>query len=368
MRDSYVFYTDQLQGEYKDAFHQIQIYVDGRAYQIDSFEDRMMELLDIFLSAQEKGKPVTAITGKNMEQFCRNFCGDYSWRSRLRMITDFLKNTAWWLLVLVCLELSIMLEEWEGSLKNIFLAASDLEIGDYFIGIGIMWFILRLFSMAVRAIMFKVRWLSWKLYISVNVILWIILMVGLFLFYWHYEIGFIHVPLIPMGLVCGVYLLAYYWCNRKRIREEKLHKVNFADMVKAEMVKQDEQGCGITKAMQKQFERKNRWRKRLGRETLDWEAFICRLERDERINRYVLKSYFILPPIIAAGAAFLGWSDGWLEAGSDLVAFLIVILLMEYAAMLLLYKLMRAASIGRWEWVHEQRMLLEKQKDGNEQE
>jgi DNA-binding ferritin-like protein (Dps family) len=69
MKDSYFFYKDKLQGEYKTAFDQVEIYVNAQNIDELTCEDRLGSLLDMLLSAQEAGRPVQKVVGSNMEQF-----------------------------------------------------------------------------------------------------------------------------------------------------------------------------------------------------------------------------------------------------------------------------------------------------------
>lgn len=364
MRDTYAFYTDKLQGEYKDAFQQIEMYMDGKACHMEDFEDRMMELLDVFLSAQEKGRSVTSITGRNMEQFCKNFCEEISWRSCLRNLADLLKFDAWWLLICLFLELPFILEEWEGGWKRFFFATTEIDFGAYFLMVIVSWIVLRLFQMAVRYIMFKVKWLSWRIYISISIILIAGLFAGgIIMCFVTDGIGMLSVPVIPTGLICGGYLLVYYRCNRKEIQEKRRNKVKFTDMVKNMAVEDAENGGQMTDSMKKQFERKNRWRKRRGKELWNWEEYICFLEKDEKSSRLILKSYFIFPILLAGFFTFLSWSSGESVTWAAIGGCFLLVLAVCYVIFMLLYHIIKCPFQARWAWIHKQRELLEKQKN-----
>lgn len=94
MRDSYTLYEDKLQGEYKEIFKQIDTYFGTEKVDEDTREEHMGALLDMFLLAQEEGKPVEKITGKNMERFCKLFCSNLSWKQRVLSILDLTRNVA----------------------------------------------------------------------------------------------------------------------------------------------------------------------------------------------------------------------------------------------------------------------------------
>lgn len=63
MRDSYIFYTDKLQGEYRETFDRVNMYVGTQGIDDDTREEHMGQLLDMMLSAQESGKPVKKVVG-----------------------------------------------------------------------------------------------------------------------------------------------------------------------------------------------------------------------------------------------------------------------------------------------------------------
>ena len=69
MRDSYVFYVDKLEGEYRETFQGIEAYIIGISGDDDTKEEKMSTLLDLFLNAQEDGKPVQKLVGKNVKMF-----------------------------------------------------------------------------------------------------------------------------------------------------------------------------------------------------------------------------------------------------------------------------------------------------------
>lgn len=366
MKDSYAFYTDQLKGEYQEAFHQIEIYMAGMEYRFDSYEERLMELLDIFLIAQEKGRPVTSITGKDMEQFCRNFCEGGSWQGVLRRAAEFFWNISWWLLILSVLELFFLLPDWEWGSGNLFLAATELEIGSWLIGFCIAWAVLRSFQAIVREIMFKIRHFSWRLYFVVYFSLTAVLIVGLSLFYSYHEIGVAAVPIIPMGLVSGGYLLIYYFCFRRKVQRGEAHRVRFMDLVRANIQEDVSFEGQLTQSMHKQLERKNRRRRRRGKDEWDWEDYLSYLERDEKTTRNILKLYVVIPFLMADFFTFLSWSDGESVTLQELGECYLMVFLFFAVVYGIIYLILRIPFKARWEWIHRQRELLERPNDEKE--
>lgn len=62
-----------LKGEYKEVFTKIDLYGSMGNVDVTIYEDRIMNLYDIFVEAQEEGKPVEKIVGKDIEEFCKEY-------------------------------------------------------------------------------------------------------------------------------------------------------------------------------------------------------------------------------------------------------------------------------------------------------
>ena len=69
---------EKFTGEYKRAFAKISMYGTMTAIDSDKYEDRVMNIYDILLSAQEDGKPVEKIIGRDIEGFCRTYYANHS--------------------------------------------------------------------------------------------------------------------------------------------------------------------------------------------------------------------------------------------------------------------------------------------------
>lgn len=111
MKQGYIMLEDKLQGEYKEAFQQVELYSNTHLIGVDADSELMMELLDNMLMAQEEERPVTDIVGEDIEQFCKNFFSEYKMGDRF---VDFLKgvyNIAWILFVFSLFDLIFPADE-----------------------------------------------------------------------------------------------------------------------------------------------------------------------------------------------------------------------------------------------------------------
>ncbi|MBR6579878.1 MAG: hypothetical protein IKK66_01100 [Ruminococcus sp.] len=75
-----------LTGAYNEAFTTARQYAVTKGYTQEKINESMSDLYDILLTAQEDGRPVEKVIGKDISYFCKNYFGKYS-------VSDFLKST-----------------------------------------------------------------------------------------------------------------------------------------------------------------------------------------------------------------------------------------------------------------------------------
>lgn len=78
-----------LKGEYKEAFTKIDMFGSMGNVDMDIYEDRIMNLYDMFVEAQEEGMPVEKIIGKDIEGFCKAY---YNCSEEKKWYVDVLKR------------------------------------------------------------------------------------------------------------------------------------------------------------------------------------------------------------------------------------------------------------------------------------
>ena len=97
MRESYVFYMDQLRGSYLDTFTAIRQYCLITSEHESDLEERLSALLDEFLQAQAQNVPVERIVGNDLHRFCENLWMDLDWKNRLWATADRIKPVICWM-------------------------------------------------------------------------------------------------------------------------------------------------------------------------------------------------------------------------------------------------------------------------------
>ncbi|MBR3971044.1 MAG: hypothetical protein IKJ87_08205 [Ruminococcus sp.] len=75
-----------LTGAYNEAFSTAVQYAMNKGYTKEKINESMSDLYDLLLTAQEDGRPVEKVIGKDISYFCKNYFGKYS-------VSDFLKST-----------------------------------------------------------------------------------------------------------------------------------------------------------------------------------------------------------------------------------------------------------------------------------
>ncbi|MCD8141654.1 MAG: DUF1048 domain-containing protein [Clostridiales bacterium] len=292
MKDSYAYYKDRLEGEYYQTFDRIELYCVSQGMDDDSQERLLGELLDMFLTAQQAGRPVKRIVGGDLEEFCRQFCSGLGWKSRGIDTLNNLASCAKWMLAFTALELVCNLEE---------AALPDLQtdVSGYIIGWGIGLFVSLLVGMAVKGLMFRWKRISMGVYNGLLLGALAVLVAAVLLLP---EAG---VPLpvlsLPMWAVlagCGGYLVVYYavwgwWRRAHNIQPPQ--KVKLIDLVTEE----------LPKDLLTQYEQKNQRRLRRGKPPITPEEYTEKMRRRNRIDRRFRGVWWWL--LVAGYACLVVW-------------------------------------------------------------
>ena len=336
MRDSYVLYADKLQGEYRETFDRVNMYVGTQGIDDDTREEHMGQLLDMMLSAQESGKPVKKVVGNDVEAFCKAFCSEFSWKNRVLNILDTLRPLMVGLLIVSVIDLLDLVSLWaDGKAVDVWKAAISPDLCGYLLGIVVSFTAAMVCNLLVRMFMFRTNRFSMGVLKGVTYAVaaagFVLSMMLIF--------GNKDTVNIPLWIVVGgsaAYLVGYRLCNRKRIQDRKRQKVTFGDMVNEEMRKT------MPETLRKRFERINRRRVRRGKEAfsmeeyLDWEE--ARLLKEARFEKFFFPLFPLV--IIACCLPHVEFEDGlW-----DLAFYLGIMLVLEYALFMALWRSSRKNS------------------------
>lgn len=129
---SYITHTDKLKDEYRKSFDFIEHYGQLHMVSSEKMAEKMMDLLDLMLEAQEKGLPPEEITGKSLEDYCKNYFSDVTW---LDMLKSAAKRVKYWAWVVFAVETLLLLSEAFEENFNFFTYRTDIT--GYLLGIMI---------------------------------------------------------------------------------------------------------------------------------------------------------------------------------------------------------------------------------------
>ena len=347
MKDSYMFYTDKLGGEYKAVFERIEMYVQSRNIDEDMKEERLGELLDIFLSAAETGKPVRRITGNDLEQFCKTFCSDFGMKNRILFLLDWFKSIAKVLVIVSVLDLVFPeTDAASGGNTGFWDSLSSLNLSGYFLGIVIAGIFAWAVNLALRRMMFRQKCVSMKILKAVSAAA----AVSGFLIVWFFlsrnRKGLFSCPAWIVLSVSGAYLFLHYLLRGRHIRREK---VKFFDLV------QEESNGEFAKEMEKKFEKAKKRSLKKGKGELSLEEFLDKEEKDCDQTEKMGFIYYILPVAVTGGDFLLSYFTDGIESISDATAQAVLILAVQYPIMLGLFKIIKIGVAQRREWIRKKR-------------
>lgn len=349
MKDSYYYYTDKLTGEYKEVFDQIDLYIGTENPDEQTREERMGQLLDMFLTAQQSGKPVERIVGKNIQAFCKEFCADLNWKNQLWRVLDGMKSLAKFLLVMACIDFLFLFTDWaDGVPVDFWRYESSLNLGGYLLGLLTAALVAFVSNFVVRRLMFR----TGKVSIGVlKVITWIFAIAAFVLcmvLMFSEKTNVISYPVWIEAAVSAGYLVLYRILNRSRSKEDPRGRIKFSDLVNAEI--DNTFGDDMEKAYNKASKRSVK----KGKGELSRVAFLEKQEKRCRSREKFVCFYYVYPAlIIAAAAAITGFLEGF-EGAVDLLIFLGIMLVVQYALSMFFLKLDKKYTQNLRAWITEQ--------------
>lgn len=305
MLDSYSFYKDKLTGEYRECFDLVEAYSMMRNVGKDKWEEQMMDLLDVFLSAQRAGKPVEKIVGNDVAKFSESFCRQNTFSDYMRGFADAVKRIAWLILIFMAFEVLIFWGEepfWQRKTSIIGF------VSGLFIGLCVSF----LAELVARKCMkhfkkFSMRMFHWLLVIQ------IILSVSIVMGVMHWlEEDALALPIWLVILCAAIYLAGYYFLTRNT--RKRMEKVRFVDKVAEQLPGE----------LIKQFEKKNNKLVQKGKaqqtemEYLD--ELIAQYEKGQKQKKWI----WLVPVAFLLLCIFLTWLNEGFESFGDFLIFLLL--------------------------------------------
>ena len=191
--------AELLKGEYKEAFERIDLYGVMSNSDNNIYEDRMLNLYDIFTEAQNEGKPVEKIVGNDLEEFCKEYF-KVDKENRLKSMSKKLYN-----IMLIIFIYSLLDYFWIAEAKVDFLKAK-VDIMPTVIGILVGAILILFCEIVNKKIIFKKEKIKPIFYYVAILVLFI---GGIILFSELLEGKKVNLPLLPTLVISGICIIVY---------------------------------------------------------------------------------------------------------------------------------------------------------------
>lgn len=280
---SYIQLTDKLNEEYRKSFDFIEHYGNVHMVSFEKMAEKMMDLIDLMLEAQEKGQSPEEITGKNLEDFCKNYFSDVTVWDLLKSAAKKLKYWSW---VVFILETLFMISEFSEENFNFLTCRSD--VSGYMLGIMIA-LSGTLLADIVGGIAAHFGCYSQKIYIATAIIGTAASIIIALLFGFRFPNA--EMPGYILIIGSALYLIIYYvavftlryfetGCLKKT---KSSYELSFTQMVKEELKGTDySQDISIVKAFAKRYRKKNARLIKKGRKALTTEEYFDKNRKEVR--------------------------------------------------------------------------------------
>ena len=197
---NYSIMETQFHGEYRAVFSKALSYLFTQSFHAEFADEKMADLYDLLLTAQSQNTPVERVTGKDTEQFCREFFSDYTWKDRLISVAERLKTVAWIMLVLEIL----MISGQEHPIRDFF--SIETNLAGY--GMGIIGGVVMLLVLAfLRPKVLHAKKMTSGKWALIICGIFIVLIAVLVILFGDTELM---LPAAPAVFGCIGYLLVYY--------------------------------------------------------------------------------------------------------------------------------------------------------------
>lgn len=338
MRDSYVFYTDKLRGEYKDVFEHVEAYVNSLAVNQDAREERLGDFLDLLLSAQEAGRSAESVTGGDLRRFCESFCGDFGPKNAFLQVLDLLKSLAWPLAAISLV--GLLFPEDPGV--GFFARKPAFNLTGFLLGWAAGMAVIDLINAVTRRRVLKNG--EWpRLWRKPN-LAGVLLAAGVLLTLALVILAEEFLPDLPQPplwvcLTVSVLFLALCRVFYKRPRRGKVRLTEIS------------MENTIDETMTKKYAKLNKKLRKKGKAPLTLEEFLDREEADCKKTEKTKLLYILLPILFTGGmTADLALTGGF-ETPLDGVFYAVLMLVLETAVMAGMWKITRQGIESRRRWI-----------------
>jgi len=295
IKETYFDHIDLLEGEYKETFQRINIYIAASEHDEDVINSIMSEILDLFLSAQTDSVNVNHIIGDDYELFCNQMMKEHR-ISLFQKSLAFFKAFRYYALFLCITEtLSLLSDYFDGVVNpwNVNFQMSGISIV-----IAISFVIPYLFNITTKKLVFKFDWYTQRLNLILSVIIFNLIIILILLI----PENIIPLIAVPRYIIISSSLMFFIIMTMVKKKEKKEQEVVYIDL--SSMIYESVYDETI-KQNRKEYERYLKKCNKKQRTPLDSKSWYERKYQKDHIGDVIGKGLFIVLVIAFVIEAFM---------------------------------------------------------------
>lgn len=350
MVNSHQMYIEKLNKEYIEVFNTISKYVTASNMDEMRTEETLSEVMDTFLAAQEAGKPVEKVVGKDLQKFCESLCSEKGIKTYILGFFETCHFMFIWYFISVLFDIhflfSLLLD---GEKINFFTFRSHKGISSFLIaGIFVLVLLYSINYLRKKFMFTNAKLSKWLMPISFIFVAAVCIIIASALPDEGGEKG----PYLWISLlICGVYFIFRRIITKDKRRFKKENCITFNEFLGvSETVKNDTEEMEMNR-----FEKMNKGNAKKGKPELTFEQFLDFEEKN--CNNWDKKPPFYIAlatgfPVVVT--VILRLMNGF-EQTSDMWFFFFITLIVESVIMYGLYKAINIGTKSRLKWIEAKR-------------
>lgn len=297
--------AQKLHGEYRTVFEKAELYSDMNGVHETIKEDRLMNLLDLLMTAEADGKPASDIIGTNVETFCKDYFADYDISAKISKIPEKIYDIAKALLFILLLDIFFLDHPTDSLLQM------HSDILPMICGLLIGLFIAILFKYLIGPVIFRSKKIPSMAFYILFIIIFITSTIA--------GVGFIsgqeiQLPTLPFLASSIAYIVIYLlvrsiirYRNTGSIRKPKpLSDPEYELSIKNLTALDNDTENAVQKSLVKRFQRINRRRIKRGTPALTTQQYIDKIYREDKLSTTVLSRLLALFYIYMGASILIG--------------------------------------------------------------
>ncbi len=350
MVNSHHMYIEKLNKEYMEIFNTISKYVTASNMDEMRTEETLSEVMDTFLAAQEAGKPVEKVVGKDLQKFCESLCSEKGIKTYILGFFETCHFMFVWYFLTVLLDIHFLFTSLlEGEKINFFTFRSYRDISSFLIAGIFVLVLLYSINYLKKKFMFTNPKLSkWLMPISFIFIAAVCIIIASSL----PDDGNGKGPYLWISLlICGVYFIFRRIITKDKRRFKKENCITFNEFLGvSETFKNDTEEMEMIR-----FEKMNKRNAKKGKPELTFEQFLDFEEKN--CNNWDKKPPFYIAMATGSPVVFtviVRLMNGF-EQTYDMWFFFFIILVVESLLMYGSYKIINSVTKSRLKWIEAKR-------------